>query len=64
MKLHVKSLVVALLVSAAFAASAYAMGVNPARRGAPAPLIGAGLPLLLLVGGGYFVARRLRRNQD
>jgi hypothetical protein len=30
---------------------------------APAPIIGAGLPILVLMGGAYWVARRLRRNR-
>ncbi len=29
---------------------------------APGPVIGAGLPVLLLIGGGYWVARRFRRR--
>ena len=31
-------------------------------HGAPGPVIGAGLPVWLLIGGGYWVARRLRRK--
>jgi hypothetical protein len=54
----------ALLVLAAFALPALALGVNPHHRGAPGPLLGAGLPLLLLVGGGYFAVRRLRGERD
>ena len=29
---------------------------------APGPVIGAGLPVLLLMGGGYWVVRRFRRK--
>ncbi len=29
---------------------------------APGPVIGAGLPVLLLIGGGYWIARRFRRQ--
>jgi hypothetical protein len=29
---------------------------------APGPLVGAGLPALFVIGGGYWVARRLRRK--
>jgi hypothetical protein len=64
MKHYVKGLCLAILVTAAFAVPALALGVNPHHRGAPGPLLGAGLPLLLLLGGGYFVARRLRRERD
>ena len=31
---------------------------------APGPVIGAGLPVLLLVGGGYWVTRRFRRKPE
>ena len=31
---------------------------------APAPLAGAGLPILVVLGGGYWIARRLRRNAN
>jgi hypothetical protein len=31
---------------------------------APGPVIGAGLPVLLLIGGGYWVARRFRRKPE
>jgi hypothetical protein len=33
-------------------------------RGAPLTLVGAGLPMLVLVGGGYLLVRRLRRKAD
>ena len=33
-------------------------------RGAPGPLLGAGLPFLGLVGGVYWIARRFRRKGD
>jgi hypothetical protein len=32
------------------------------RHGAPGPLVGAGLPLLVIGGGGYWVVRRYRRK--
>jgi hypothetical protein len=32
------------------------------RQGAPGPLVGAGLPLLVIGGGGYWVVRRYRRK--
>lgn len=35
---------------------------TPSDLGAPAPLIGAGLPLFALIGGGYLLVRRLRRK--
>jgi hypothetical protein len=33
-------------------------------HGAPAPLVGAGLPLFVLIGGGYWAFRRFRRKTD
>ena len=33
-------------------------------RRAPGPIIGAGLPALLLIGGGYWAVRRFRRKAD
>jgi hypothetical protein len=32
------------------------------RHGAPGPVVGAGLPLLVLAGGAYWVVRRYRRK--
>jgi hypothetical protein len=61
-KRHITGLVVAIVVLAALAVPALAGGINPLHRGAPGPLIGAGLPLLILMSGGYFVVRRLRRG--
>lgn len=33
-------------------------------HGAPAPLVGAGLPILVLIGGGYWAFRRVRGKTD
>jgi len=33
-------------------------------HGAPGPILGAGLPLLIAVGTGLWAARRLRRKSD
>ncbi len=33
-------------------------------RGVPGPLLAAGLPALVIVGGGYWVIRRFRRKTD
>ena len=33
-------------------------------RGAPAPVVGAGLPLIVLAGGGYWAFRRFRKKAD
>jgi hypothetical protein len=33
-------------------------------RAAPLALVAAGLPMLVLVGGGYLLVRRLRRKAD
>jgi hypothetical protein len=44
-----------------------ATGVASARdhfHGAPGPLLGAGIPALLLIGGGYWAVRRFRRKTD
>jgi len=35
-----------------------AMGINPGNRPAPLPLIGAGLPVLMMLTGGYIWLRR------
>ena len=35
-----------------------------ANKRAPLALVGAGLPMLVLVGGGYLLVRRLRRKAD
>jgi hypothetical protein len=32
-------------------------------HGAPGPIVGAGLPVALIVGGGYWVVRRMRRKK-
>jgi len=37
-----------------------AMGINPGNRPAPLPLLGAGLPALMVVSGGYLWLRRRR----
>jgi hypothetical protein len=37
-------------------------GGDGGRYGAPGPLAGAGLPLVVLAGGAYWVVRRYRRN--
>jgi hypothetical protein len=33
-------------------------------KGAPGPLVGAGLPVLVIAGGAYWVVRRLRRKRS
>jgi hypothetical protein len=33
-------------------------------RAAPGPLVGAGLPVLVIAGGAYWVVRRLRRKRS
>ena len=33
-------------------------------RPAPGPLVGAGLPVLVIAGGAYWVVRRLRRKRS
>ena len=33
-------------------------------QGAPGPLLGAGVPVLVIAGGVYWVARRFRRKSD
>ena len=34
------------------------------QKGAPLALVGAGLPMLVLLGGGYLLVSRLRRKAD
>jgi hypothetical protein len=36
----------------------------PTYSGAPGPIVGAGLPVLVVIGGAYYVVRRRRRNKD
>lgn len=35
----------------------------PVYSGAPGPIAGAGLPILVAIGGAYYLSRRLRRNK-
>ena len=65
------SFVVALLVAAVLVASVaplFAGGLFPndpnQYRGAPGPLLGAGLPILALAAGGYLLLRRVRGKVD
>ena len=46
------------LAAAVFAASPAFAGDIPI----PAPLLGAGAPALVLIGGAYYLARKLRRR--
>ena len=52
----------------AIVAPAFASGLIPddpsQYRGAPGPLLGAGLPVLALAAGGYFLIKRLRGKAD
>jgi hypothetical protein len=50
--------VYAILCALACLATPAAAGNPPV----PAPIVGAGLPLLLLLGGGYWVVRKLRQR--
>jgi hypothetical protein len=36
---------------------------GPSYSGAPGPIVGAGLPVLVILGGAYYVVRRRRRNK-
>jgi hypothetical protein len=36
---------------------------TPTYSGAPGPIVGAGLPVLVVLGGAYYVVRRRRRNK-
>ena len=63
-KSHVAKLAFALLALTAVIVPAVALGVNPIHRGAPGPLLGAGLPAVAALVGAYLVARRRRRGKD
>ncbi|HEX8655030.1 MAG TPA: hypothetical protein VF693_07395 [Allosphingosinicella sp.] len=49
---------------AAFFASAVFLAADPALAGfpVPGPVLGAGLPALALIAGGYYLIRRRRRG--
>jgi flagellar biogenesis protein FliO len=57
------TLVVMAFGLATSAASAQSTSPSFFRR-APGPILGAGLPALLLIGGGYWAVRRFRRKAD
>jgi hypothetical protein len=55
-----------LVAPLAFAALGVIAGpIEPALAGAsvPAPIIGAGLPILAVLGGGYWLIRKLRERR-
>ena len=58
----------AIVLSVVFTNSASALAPWPndkdKYRGAPAPIVGAGLPALAIAAGAYFLIRRSRRNPD
>ena len=53
--------VVALGMALSLVGSAFAQTGGPAA--VPAPLIGAGLPALAILGGGYWLVRKLRQRR-
>ena len=55
-----------LVLGAAFVGLAAVAAIAPALAGTPVPgpLIGAGLPALVLFAGGYWLIRRMRRDLD
>jgi hypothetical protein len=61
-----KALIIAITLAAAASAPAMAMGKLGrdfhGHHPAPGPLIGAGLPVVVLAGGAYWFVRRLRRR--
>ena len=67
-KFHFSTVVAAFAMSLMVTLPAVAFGPPPNHpthyRGAPGPLLGAGLPIILLAGGGYLIVRRLRRKSD
>jgi hypothetical protein len=46
------------------ASAAQSPSVPSYYRPAPGPLVGAGLPVLVIAGGAYWVVRRLRRKRS
>jgi hypothetical protein len=59
MKGILTSLAAAVIMTALFASAAHAVGRLPPN--APAPLLGAGIPALIAVGGGALMQRLRRR---
>lgn len=55
----------AVLVSPALAqVGGYIPPDPPLDQGGPLPVLGAGLPVLVVLGGGYVVARLLKHKRD
>ena len=56
---------VGVLVSVTFFGQTYTyQSPAPRFQGAPGPVVGAGLPVVLLIGGGYWALRRFRKKTD
>jgi hypothetical protein len=62
----IATLVAAVGVAVTIAISSVSFENNsPGRfQGAPGPIAGAGLPLVVLIGGGYWAYRRFRKGAD
>ena len=56
------SIIVSTPITSAVAACSPWFGC-PSYSPAPGPIAGAGLPILVVLGGAYYLARRLRRNK-
>jgi len=61
----IQALLRATLIVVAFGlATDVASAAGGFHHRAPGPLLGAGIPALLLIGGGYWAVRRFRRKTD
>jgi len=65
--LAISAVAVVLLSTPGSAFAACALDIvcsgPPHYSGAPGPIVGAGLPVLVVLGGAYYVVRRRRRNK-